>query len=98
MSVEYTLVQLLIDSDIVIQNNKSNTDSDTRNLVDSLQYHSRRLAYKLHAARYSKPHLVPKHKRKGHSNPHIEHLPISKKVQIIQITTCQCHGHIIVIS
>ena len=64
MSAEYTLVHLLIDSDIIIQNNESNTDSDTRNLVDSLQYHSRRLAYKLNAARYNKLHLVPKHKRK----------------------------------
>ena len=64
VSAEYTLIQLLIDSDIVIHNNESNTDSNIRNLVDSLHYHSRRLAYKVHAVRYDKLHLVTKRKRK----------------------------------
>ena len=50
VSAEYTLIQLLIDSDIVIHNNERNIDSDLRNLVDSLHYHSRRLTYKLHTA------------------------------------------------
>ena len=64
VSAEYTLIQLLVDSDIVIHNNERNTDSDIRNLVDSLHYHSRRLAYKPHAVRYDKLQLVPKRKRK----------------------------------
>ena len=52
--LNYTNVQFLIDSGIVIQNNQSSTDSDTGNLVDSLHYHSRRLAYKIHAVRYDR--------------------------------------------
>ena len=64
VSAEYTLVQLLIDSDIVIQYNESNTGSDIRNLVDSLHYHSRKLVYIHHAVRYNKLQLVPKRKRK----------------------------------
>ena len=64
VSAEYTLIQLLVDSDIVIHNNERKIDSDLRNLVDSLHYHSRRLTYKLHTVRYDKLQLVPKRKRK----------------------------------
>ena len=34
VSAEYTLIQLLIDSDVVIHNNESDTDSNIRNLVE----------------------------------------------------------------
>ena len=64
VSAEYTLIQLLIDSDIVIQTDKSKLHKDIRTLVDTLHYHSRRLTYKLHAVRYNKLQLVPRRTRK----------------------------------
>ena len=74
MSAQYTLIQLLVDSDIVIQDYQSNIVRDIRNFVNSLHYHSRRLAFKLHAVRYNKLQLVPNRKRKGRSIPHIKYL------------------------
>ena len=64
MSAEYTLIQLLLDSDIVIQDNQNIIVRYIRNFVNSLHYHSRRLAFKIHAVRYNKLQLVPNPKRK----------------------------------
>ena len=38
----------------MLQDSDSNITSETRSLVESLHYHSRRLIYKLHATRFSK--------------------------------------------
>ena len=67
VSAEYTLIQLLIDSDTVIQTDKSKLHKDIRTLVDTLHYNIRRLTYELHAVRYNNLQLVPRRKRKRRS-------------------------------
>ena len=50
VAADYTLLQLLVDSNIVLQDSDSRITSEIMTLVESLYYHSRRL----HATRYSK--------------------------------------------
>ena len=59
-----SLLRLLVDSNIVLQDSDSRITSEIIILVETLHYHSRRLLYRLHATRYSKLELVPKRKRK----------------------------------
>ena len=62
-AADYLLFQLLIDSSCV-----TDTDIILRTYIltkiDSLQYHTRRLIYKIHASRYSQLQMVPRRKRK----------------------------------
>ena len=62
-AADYSLLQLLIDSSCLIDTD-IRVQNDILTHIDSLNYHSRRLIYKIHASRYSKLQMVPRRKRK----------------------------------
>jgi hypothetical protein len=58
---QYSLLQLIIDCHIAVSDKSTPLINE---LLEKLQFYSRRLCYTLHAARYKKLELIPK-KRKG---------------------------------
>ena len=52
-AANYTLVQLLVDCGVLLQNCQEYIHTNIISLIDLLHYHSRRLVYTLHVTRFS---------------------------------------------
>ena len=64
LTAKYSLVQLVVDSSVILEDCAANGVSQLGETIDLLHYHSRRLVYMLHAARYSLLDIQCKFKKK----------------------------------
>ena len=53
LTAKYSLIQLIVDSSVILEDCAANGVNQLVENIDLLHYHSRRLVYMLHAARYS---------------------------------------------
>ena len=68
MTAKYSLIQLIVDSSVILEDCAANGVNQLVETIDLLHYHSRRLVYMLHAARYSLLDIQCKRKKNKKKN------------------------------